>query len=100
MEEGRFVVSRAQQHKAIIIDWHIPKIGMCKACHVRKITEEPAREINEVYTLIDEFATTRQSRVGAPLFVIPDSPTMTVATPDKHHIAHRTRLIHGTRLQQ
>ena len=65
-----------------------------------EVAEEPAREINEMHALVDEFAAAGKRRIGAPLAVVADAPPVAVASADEHQRTKRARLVKAARLKE
>ena len=57
------------------------------AFHGREFAQENPRQINEVNTLINQFAAAGKVWVGAPFFFVTDASALAVPAPDKHHRA-------------
>src|SRR6266851_2198966 len=54
------------------------------AANLAPVTEEPASQVNQVNTLIDQLATSGELGVGSPLTIVAHASAMPVASPDKH----------------
>jgi len=58
MQERNLALRCFQQHEPVVIDWHIPVIGMCETLHLSKLSQEPARKIDQVRPLVDQLPAT------------------------------------------
>ena len=54
-----------------------------------KIAEKPARQIDQVHALIDQFAAAGLLRVRAPLLLVADAAAVAVAAAHEHQVAER-----------
>src|SRR6266568_6658229 len=54
-----------------------------------EIAQEPARQIDEMNPLVDQFATSGKFRHGTPFLVIAKPAAMSVTGPHEHHFTQR-----------
>ena len=60
-----------------------------RAADAGKVAEEPARKIDQVGALVDQFAAAGDRGVGAPFAVVAGASAVAVAAADEHHFAQR-----------
>ena len=73
-----------EQHEAVVVDRHVPEVGMREAVDFDEFAEKPARQIDEMNALIDQFAAAGALRLSAPLAVIAQAAAVAVAGPHEH----------------
>ena len=90
----------AEIEKGVVVHRHVPKARARVPLDAGEVAEEPAREINEMHALVDEFAAAGKRRIGAPLAVVADAPPVAVASANKHQRTKRARLVKAARLEE
>ena len=63
-----------------------------RPCDAREVAQKPARQIDEVHALIDQFTTARDGRIGAPLALVAGPAAMSVAAANKDQRADGARI--------
>ena len=74
MQESHLLLGRLQQEEGIVVDRHIPEESVGRAVDFGDVTQEPARQIDQMNPLIDQLAAARDCRVRPPLLVVADRP--------------------------
>ena len=90
MEPGGLTGGGAEAEEGVVIDLHIPKRRGGVALDGGKIAEEPAGEVDEMDTLIDEFAAAGEGGIGAPLAVVAFASAVAVTGAQEHERAEGT----------
>ena len=57
---------------------------------MREFAEKPARQIDQMRTLVDKLSAARNRGVRAPFLIIADASAMPVATANKHQLAENS----------
>src|SRR5688500_1568593 len=78
-----------QRQKAIVVDLPRPEVGGSMAIGETEVAHEPARQIDEVRTLVDEFAAPGDRAVETPFLLIADTAAVTVAPANEQERADR-----------
>src|ERR1019366_3344737 len=74
-----------ERHEGVVVDRHLPEERGHLTVHARELLAQiPAREVDEVDALVDELAAPRDRRIGAPLLLVTDAPTVAVARTNEH----------------
>ena len=84
VQEGRLIGRRPQDHEAVVIDRHVPEIGMGRSLDLDEVTQNPTGEIDQVWPLVDELAAARSPRIGAPFPVVAQPSAMAVPAAQVH----------------
>ena len=70
-----------------VVDRQVPEIGRCETLDVGEVAQEPAGEVDQVWSLVDELAAAGQGRVGAPFPIVADPPAVAVSGAKEHQVA-------------
>src|SRR5882757_3369159 len=92
VQKRDLLLRRLEQQESVVVHRHVPEIGMGIPADLGKIAKEPAGEIDEMYSLIDQLAPAGELRLCAPFFFISDSSTMSVARPQEHRGTQNPRI--------
>ena len=98
MQEGYLVCWRSQQQEAVVLHRHVPEKRVREAFDARELAEEPARQVDQMHPLVEQFATARAQRLRAPFALVAESSPMPVAGPQVHQFAQRAGIHQAARL--
>src|SRR5947199_170452 len=88
-----------QEHaQCVVIDHHVPKECPRIPFSASKITQEPSREVNQMYPLIDTFSAARQFGLSAPFFLVIAATPMPIPASDEHEISENAGLLYYNRI--
>ena len=76
-----------ETQERVVVHGHVPEVGVCRALDRFERPEEPARQVDEVNSLIDKLATTGSERIRPPLALVTRPPAVAVASPHEHQLA-------------
>ena len=82
----------AEQQRGVVLDRRVPELRAQKRRVQRQRPGEPVDEVEQVHALVDQLATARPRRVGAPLAVVAEAPAVAVARADVHELAVLARV--------
>src|SRR6185312_20216 len=92
VQKGDLPGGRLQQKECVVIDGHVPEVGMGRAVHLHELPEEPTCEIDDVDTLIDQLAAAGNFRLSTPLPLVTKATAMAVAGAHKQERAQYARV--------
>ena len=91
---------RAQTQKGIVVHRHLPEIGCRVAFNFFEIAQKPARQINQMNSLVNQLAAAGKFRIGAPFLVVTDAPAMAVTRANETSIRPSRRIKNLPRLEK
>src|SRR5688572_18920581 len=89
MQKCRLSRVRAKREKGIVVNRHLPEVRRRHAIDVREVAEKPAREIDEMHTLIDQLTAARLGWVRSPFCVVSGASSVSVSGTHKHQRSNR-----------
>ncbi|SPE31293.1 hypothetical protein SBA5_870019 [Candidatus Sulfotelmatomonas gaucii] len=91
VQRGHFSGRRPEQQERVVFHRHVPEIRSDHSLHLAEVPEKPARQVDEVHALVDQFSAAGFFRNRAPFPVIAGPPAVTVPAADEHHLPQRAR---------
>src|ERR1700744_4875471 len=76
--------------KSVVVDRHVPKKRIHKPVDLRPLPKEPAREVDQVNSLVNQLSAARLFRVRPPFFVVAYAAAMSITGADEHERAHHS----------
>src|SRR5277367_5931814 len=98
MHECDLLSGRLEQHEAVVLDRHVPEIRMREAADFDKFAKKPARQINQVDSLIDQFPASGALWLSTPLTIITGPAAVSVARTDEKQGPQYSRIDQASRL--
>src|SRR5437016_7277069 len=92
MQESHLAGPCPQQKEGIVLHRHFPEKCSGAPLHVRKLPQKPARQIDEMQSLIDGFAAARNFWNGAPFFLVARPAAVAISPSDEHQLAQNTAI--------
>jgi hypothetical protein len=70
-----------KRQKRIVLDFGVPEKGPERGRYIGEFAEEPLREVDQMRTLVDQFAAARDRAFEPPFLFIAGPATASVASP-------------------
>src|SRR5579863_8039716 len=78
-----------EEQRSVVVNLRIPKLGS-QECRVEwQRSGEPVRQIDQMHSLVDQFATPGPARLSTPFSVIAQSSSVAISCAEVHQLAVR-----------
>src|ERR1035438_29435 len=89
-----------EQQESVIFDRHFPEVTGRAAGDAREVAQEPARQVDQVYALVQQFAAARGARIGSPLALVAGTAAVSVAAADEQQRTGRAGIEDRARISK
>src|SRR6266481_4075818 len=83
VQPGHPLLFSSECEKAIVLHGSLPEIGRRSTVGQVELAEKPARQVDQVRALIDQFAAAGNLRLEAPFLLVADAPSVPVAAANE-----------------